>query len=439
MDTGIRSWLGPIGSCALCEVPLETFRGFADCDLGLGGVRGLVCPRCLEACRLRVGPGHGQVYRLDATVRYVGVDGWSGVEAPDLPGLERAGWGRGSAGETTDWTDGDAPPEDVSGLLPRVFWSDPTRAGRCWKWLRDSEVSGASGPAAIVGWFGRFLGIDPCPAHLPRFMALGFAQGAELGIALEPVRTDFLASADPRLLDLARNRRDQLGPGIASEGLTVLRRWFREVLFPVRLPSGPVSAWATGLVLGHRAIGSGDLDAALLSGVLATAPMTSRFGTQALLYRYADPRVDFWTTFLLCSHPADGLEGVALATGLQGLRLRARRRGDTLRRFLLDVVQNGREQAADDPSLAGEILAGRDASDVEILRRHHVATSGPLGCRARSDRLFRGMRRHLEARIPDMPMPDDVTSGMMLLRHAGEYLWWRGFLEGLEPSAGRKG
>ena len=108
---------------------------------------------------------------------------------------------------------------------------------------------------------------------------------------------------------------------------------------------------------------------------------------------------------------------------------RMRSKQGTLRDFLVDAVLQGRG-FAQSASPAVEAVRTETGSDqLGRLRAFYVANSGPLTEAAPGGPLLEALREWISRSHSGLFGPNDPGSEHVTLRHAYDFLWWRGFLE----------
>ena len=317
-------------------------------------------------------------------------------------------------------------------LCPGGLWSRPVEAAAYWRWLRDQQPAPSPTLDELLTWLMRFLGLVDRPTEAPRFFGLGFVQGAEAALAHQPLPDGVLDPVPDALVTLGQAQVATLGLVTGTAALTRLRNWVSQWLTSDFMET-PAMVWRLGLSMGHEATRTHPLVCGMLTAEIAVARFEQRFAGRALVGTEARRPETHWQAFIRSTY-GEGIEGQVLAASQAQSLDRARRGQGTLRSFLVDARTSGWSFAQTASPKASALLSeiGHDA--IGSLRRFYVANSGPLTSCAPDDRLLEALRQWLFRTHPGLFGSNDPGAEHLALRHAYDFLWWRGFLEG-GPSA----
>ena len=101
----------------------------------------------------------------------------------------------------------------------------------------------------------------------------------------------------------------------------------------------------------------------------------------------------------------------------------------TLRAFLLDAVIQGRSLGQSSSSAVDALLSEIGPAQMGRLRSFYAANSGPLSDRASQGLLLGVLRQWIFRTHASLLNANDPGAEHLALRHAYDFLWWRGFLE----------
>lgn len=313
-------------------------------------------------------------------------------------------------------------------LCPGGLWSRPIPAAAYWRWLRDEQPAPSRSLDELLTWLMRFLGLVERPTEAPRFFGLGFVQGAETALAHQPLPDGVLDPVPDALVNFGKAQVPTLGLATGTAALTRLRNWAKQWLTTDFMET-PGMVWRLGLSMGHEATRAHPLVCGMLTAEIAAARFEQRFAGRALVISEARKPEAPWQAFIRSTY-GHGIEGAVLAASHAESLDRARCHQGSLRSFLIDARTCGwsfaRTKSPGVDALLREI--GHDA--IGSLRRFYVANSGPLTSCAPPDPLLEALRQWLFRTHPGLFGANDPGAEHVALRHAYDFLWWRGFLEG---------
>ncbi|MFM7102992.1 MAG: hypothetical protein ACKO3N_17705, partial [Verrucomicrobiota bacterium] len=312
-------------------------------------------------------------------------------------------------------------------------WGRPAEALRLWQWLRDQRAEGARPLDGWAAWFGQFLGLGDGddPVTLARWLALGFRQGICCARAGVSVPQDFAADLPEGLAEAGLDPVAGLRWAPDTDPLLGFQRWAADWIGRTGVRPEPVEAWKAGAVLGGRWMRR---DALVCGAVLAwvdQAGWAERYAAPALASQMQRPQDNPWQVLVRSTYPRGCPEGEALAASAgRGLK-RARYSAGRLREFLLDAVREGFHLARTDPGRARRISLVPGLEKRRALARMYEHHAGSLKHPADPDHLLERMAGWLRWAHPTLLDSARWCDGVLLLRYAYDYLWWRGLLEGL--------
>ena len=320
-------------------------------------------------------------------------------------------------------------------LGPGGIWSRPIEAADYWSWLRDRQPGPNPCLEELLRWLSSFLGLTDRPADAPRYFALGFAQGSELGLQGLPIPDTLLEAVPDTLMNRGAAVVGSLGSVAGPGPLGRLRNWARQWLAHEFLER-PAVSWHLGVSMGHSAAQTHPLVCGMLSAELEGARMDQCFAGRALVATGSRRDIDPWRVFIRSSYGLP-VEGEVLSVAVADSLDRMRSKQGTLRDFLLDAVLQGRG-FAQSASPAVEAVRTETGSDqLGRLRAFYVANSGPLTEAAPEGPLLEALREWISRSHSGLFAPNDPGSEHVTLRHAYDFLWWRGFLERVPGTPGR--
>ena len=313
-------------------------------------------------------------------------------------------------------------------LCPGGLWSRPVEAAAYWRWLRDQQPGPCPSLDELLAWLMRFLGLVDRPTEAPRFFGLGFVQGAETALAHQPLPEGVLDPVPDALVSLGQAQVGTLELVTGTAALSRLRNWVSQWLTSDFMET-PSMVWRLGLAMGHEATRTHPLVCGMLTAEIAAARFEQRFAGRVVVATTTRSGDTLWQAFIRSTY-GTGVEAEVLATSQATTLERLRRGQGTLRSFLVDARTSGWSvaQTASPKADALRREIGHDA--IGSLRRFYVANSGPLTSCAPDDRLLETLRQWLFRTHPGLFGAGDPGAEHVALRHAYDFLWWRGFLEG---------
>ena len=312
-------------------------------------------------------------------------------------------------------------------LAPGGLWSRPVEAAAYWTWLRDHQLGPTPNLDEILAWLKTFLGLTDRPTEATRYFALGFAQGAEMALQgqllpdtlLDPVSDTLIA----RGAEVAANLDTVPGPAPLSRLRNWATQWLTHEFMEV-----PPSLWRLGLSMGHSAAHTHPLLCGMLAAELDSARFDQRFARRALVASKLRGDMGLWQAFIRSTyeHPVEG-EVLSAHIGTSLARMRSTQ--GTLRAFLLDAVIQGRSLGQSTSSAVDALLSEIGPAQMGRLRSFYAANSGPLSDRASQGLLLGVLRQWIFRTHASLLNANDPGAEHLALRHAYDFLWWRGFLE----------
>ena len=312
-------------------------------------------------------------------------------------------------------------------LAPGGLWSRPVEAAAYWTWLRDHQLGPTHNLDELLAWLKTFLGLTDRPTEATRYFALGFAQGAEMALQgqllpdtlLDPVSDTLIA----RGAEVAANLDTVPGPAPLSRLRNWATQWLTHEFMEV-----PPSLWRLGLSMGHSAAHTHPLLCGMLAAELDSARFDQRFARRALVASKLRGDMGLWQAFIRSTyeHPVEG-EVLSAHIGTSLARMRSTQ--GTLRAFLLDAVIQGRSLGQSTSSAVDALLSEIGPAQMGRLRSFYAANSGPLSDRASQGLLLGVLRQWIFRTHASLLNANDPGAEHLALRHAYDFLWWRGFLE----------
>jgi hypothetical protein len=313
-------------------------------------------------------------------------------------------------------------------LAPGGLWSRPLEAAAYWTWLRDRQPDPSAGLDDVLAWLMRFLGLSGRPSEASRFFALGFAQGAELALSHQPLPDGLLEHVSDALLAQGAEAATGLGSLKGPACLSRLRGWVAPWLIG-EFMEVPAQAWRLGLSMGHDATGKNPLFCGMLTAEVNASRFEQRFAGRALVAMGSHPEEGLWQAFIRSTYGGQA-EAVVLSTSMANSVDRSVKTGGTLRAFLIDARRSGRCFARGTSPWMETLLVETGSEAIAALRRFYREESGAVTPDAPEGPLLESLRRWLFRTHSGLFGANDPGSEHTALRHAYDYLWWRGFLEG---------
>jgi hypothetical protein len=180
--------------------------------------------------------------------------------------------------------------------------------------------------------------------------------------------------------------------------------------------------------MGHEATGNHPLLSGMLSADLEAARTEQRFASRVLLPRPVELPQPLWPYFIRSTY-GPWIEGNAIMAAITESLLQARAAQWTLREFLLDGVTNGRGFAQGQPTDAVQMVEQLGTEAIDRLCRFFSQNSGAINTRASSGILVKALQHWILKTHGNLLTPNDPAAENLALRHAYDFLWWRGFLE----------
>ena len=156
-----------------------------------------------------------------------------------------------------------------------------------------------------------------------------------------------------------------------------------------------------------------------------------RFASQALATHLERPHDNPWQALVKWTYPPGCPEGAAIAESSVRSLDRARHSVGRLREFLLDAVREGFFLASTDLERAKTISLVPGPGKLRELACMFEGHAGSLRHPADPDQLLHRVACWLHGAHPELMVSTEFADAVLVLRHAYDYLWWRGLLEGL--------
>jgi hypothetical protein len=260
-------------------------------------------------------------------------------------------------------------------------------------------------------------------AEPARHFTLGFVQGVECALRGVPVPPALLAEVETR-----RKPRASALPKPSGQALSALREWASQWLQEAAEPFDASAAWELGLALAGHATRDNHLLCGVLSAEFDRARAEQRFAAQALARFLLQPDTTLWLQFVRSTYLDEYPEGRAIAECTRRSLDKARTHRWRLREFLLDALQAGREFAQSHPYEAERVIDVLPSETRTALTRLYTATTGPLDQTPKPELLLLSLKNWLLETHADLFDPRDTGAENLVLRHAYDFLWWRGLL-----------
>lgn len=312
-------------------------------------------------------------------------------------------------------------------LGPAGLWSRPIEAAAYWTWLRDQQPSPTPCLEDLLSWLKTFLGLTGRPLEAPRYFALGFTQGAEVALHGQPLPDTLLEPVTDTLVNRGAAVGGSLGLVAGPAPLSRLRNWASQwlTLEPMEVPA---VIWRLGVWMGHGAVRTHPLVCGMLAAELDGARFEQRFAGKVLNATRLRPDMDPWRAFIRSTYGL-AVEGEVLSAAVgASLGLMRRNRG-TLRAFLLDAVLQGRSLGESSSPVADALLLEIGPAQLGHLRSFYEACTGPLSGGRSEDTLLEALRQWIFRTHHGLFGANDPGAEHVVIRHAYDFLWWRGFME----------
>ena len=326
-------------------------------------------------------------------------------------------------------TPGETVAEGFLGLelAPGGLWARPLKAAAYWHWLRDSQPPHPVDLEDLFAWLRRFVGLPEGVVDGPRVFAMGFTQGAECALREVPIPEEVLDPVPDDLQAHAASMAASIGSVSGPDPLHRLRGW-ATLWLPTDTATPRSTCWRLGMAMGHAATATHPLVCGMLSTDLEGARAEQRFASRILLQRPVELPQPLWPSFIRSTY-GPGMEGHAiLASVTEGLR-QAHAGQWTLREFLLDGLTRGRVFARGQPQDAARMAEELGPGSIDRLCTFFSQNSGAIHTQASSGTLLNAMRHWILQTHGGLFAPNDPSAEHLALRHAYDFLWWRGFLE----------
>lgn len=320
-------------------------------------------------------------------------------------------------------------------LGPGGLWSRPIEAAAYWSWLRDQQPGPTPCLEDLLRWLKTFLGLTDRPAEAPRYFALGFAQGAEVALHGQSLPEALLEPVPDTLINRGAAVVESLGSVAGHALLNRLRNWASQWLTH-EFMEVPNVIWCLGLSMGHGAARTHPLVCGMLAAELDGARLEQRFAGRALVATMLRRDLDPWRAFIRSTY-GHSVEGEVLSAAFAGSLDRMRSHQGTLRAFLLDAVLQGRGFAQSASPAVEALLTEAGPDQLGRLHPFYVTNSGPLTDAAPEGPLLEALRQWIFQSHASLFGANDPGAEHVALRHAYDFLWWRGFLEGLHGRSNR--
>jgi hypothetical protein len=166
----------------------------------------------------------------------------------------------------------------------------------------------------------------------------------------------------------------------------------------------------------------------MLAAELDGARFEQRFAGKVLNATRLRPDMDPWRAFIRSTYGL-AVEGEVLSAAVgASLGLMRRNRG-TLRAFLLDAVLQGRSLGESSSPVADALLLEIGPAQLGHLRSFYEACTGPLSGGRSEDTLLEALRQWIFRTHHGLFGANDPGAEHVVIRHAYDFLWWRGFME----------
>lgn len=312
-------------------------------------------------------------------------------------------------------------------LGPHGLWGHPVRAAAYWAWVRDERNIASDELETFHAWLATFLGLAGREPDLPRHFSLGFVQGVECTLRGLQIPTPVVASVGHRgLPDLSG-----LPAKPSTKPLKAVQHWAASWLVGDGCPWEQVGAWQMGLVAGRRATRDDHLICGLLSAEFDSARPEQRFAARAFLHFLHHPGSDPWEAFVRSTYPDGCCEGRAISQCTRRSLDLAKSHRWRLGDYLLHAHDSGRVFGQRHRPETEKLLRGLGEEKIVALKRLFTATTGLLDQSPTPEVLLLALKNWLLETHPDLFEPRDTGAENVVLRHAYDFLWWRGLLEAL--------
>lgn len=313
-------------------------------------------------------------------------------------------------------------------LAPGGLWSRPLDAAAYWTWLRDRQPDPSAGLDDVLVWLMRFLGLSGRPSETTRFFALGFAQGAELALSHQALPDGLMEPVSDALIAQGAEAMTRLGSLAGPAPLSRLRGWVAQWLTG-ESTEAPAHAWRLGLSMGHDATGKNPLFCGMLTAEINASRFEQRFAGRALAAMGLRPEEGLWQAFIRSTYGGPA-EAAVLSSCMAESLVRSLKTAATLRAFLSDARSCGRSFARGASPGVVALLEETGSDAIDNLRRFYREESGPMQSDAPEGPLLESLRRWLFRTHSGLFGANDPGAEHTAIRHAYDFLWWRGFLEG---------
>ena len=192
----------------------------------------------------------------------------------------------------------------------------------------------------------------------------------------------------------------------------------------------PTLLWHLGLSMGHGAAQTHPLVCGMLAAELDGARFDQRFAGRAFVATLLRQDMDPWRAFIRSTYGGP-VEGELLSAAVAGSLKRMRIQQGTLRTFLLDAVLEGRSFAQSSSPAVEALLTETGSEQLGRLRPFYAANLGPLTEAAPEGPLLEALRHWIFRSHANLFTANDPGAEHVALRHAYDFLWWRGFLESI--------
>ena len=312
-------------------------------------------------------------------------------------------------------------------LAPGGLWTRPLDAAAYWAWLRDRQPNPSPTLDEVLAWLKTFLGLTDRPTEAPRYFALGFAQGAEMALQGLPLPDGLLDPVPDTLVTRGAAVAASLDTVAGAAPLSRLRNWASQWLTH-EFMEVPPSLWRLGLSMGHGAAQTHPLVCGMLAAELDGARFDQRFASQALLATRLRRDMNPWQAFIRSTYERP-VEGEVLSAAIRASLGHMRSTQGTLRAFLLDAVIQGRSLGESSLPVVNALLTEIGQDQMGHLRSFYAANSGPTSDAASEGTLLETLRLWIFRTHPGLFGANDPGAEHVAMRHAYDFLWWRGFLE----------
>jgi hypothetical protein len=137
-----------------------------------------------------------------------------------------------------------------------------------------------------------------------------------------------------------------------------------------------------------------------------------------------------WQAFIHSTY-GNPVEGEVLTEAIGSSLDHMRSIRGTLRAFLLDAVTKGHSFGESSAPMADALLMEIGPAQLARLRSLYEAATGPLSGGRSEDTLLEALRYWIFRTHHGLFGANDPGAQHVALRHAYDFLWWRGFLEAM--------